>query len=217
MMKKVIVSFIVVIFTTCLYAQVEKPFSGGVVIPDRSYRISAGPKVGLNFSTMGEPDGMKLGLKGGAGFNGGIAANLHLGRRMEASRGGTGLFGLQIEALYAQRKIKSGIEDLEFTYLEVPLLAQCYVTPKLSIEAGATVAGITGCSPGHIRYNKVTVATGEFTGMDVMLTLGLGYKDKSGLTVSARYNLGTSDMAGNFPARMNMLTLSAGWLFTLIK
>jgi hypothetical protein len=219
MRKKFVLLVVSAICTLTSFAQEKERVPGidpGNVLT-RSYVISIGPKVGANLSTMSELDGMDLGFKSGIGFNGGIAANIHFGRRTESSKAGTGWFGIQMEALYSQRVVKSDFDDIKLSYFEVPVLAQCYITPNISVEVGPTVAGTLSSSPDYIQSDNTSIATGEIKGFDVMLTAGLAYKHKGGFTASARYNIGTSDLAGNFPCKMNMLTISVGWLFSVVK
>lgn len=212
MMKKIFILLMMATFTINLAAQEV------VDIVDPSYRIYIGPKVGINFASMsGLPDGFGLNPKSGIGYQGGIAGNIHFGRRTKDSEGGTGLFGIQVEAMYSQRTIKTDIDNLKFSYIEVPILAQYYVMPELSIEIGSTIASSLSSSPDEIKCNDVTIAIGELKGFDVMLTAGVGYKHKSGFTASARYNLGMSKLAGNFEGKVSTVTVSIGWFFSLVK
>lgn len=189
-----------------------------VGILDSPYRIYLGPKVGVNFASMsGLSDNFGLNPQSGLGFQGGLAANIHFGRRTEKAEGGTGLFGIQVEAMYSQRTIKTDVENLKLGYFEVPILAQYFVMPDLSIELGPTIAGTLSASPDEMKAKNVVLATGELKGFDVMLTAGVGYKHKSGFTASARYNLGMSELAGNFNGKVSTVTVSVGWLFSLIK
>ena len=166
-----------------------------------------------------------LNPKSGIGFQGGLAANIHFGRYKgrEKSPGGTGPFGIQVEAMYSQRTIKTDAENLKLSYFEVPILAQYYVIPELSIEVGPTIIGSLSSSPDNMKFNNVLISTGELKGFDVMLTAGVGYKLKVSnkhencLTASLRYNLGMSKLAGNFDGKVNTVTVSVGWLFSLVK
>lgn len=215
MMKKIYCLLIATICTVNLLAQEGNSDN----LPwDSPNRFSIGPKVGISMSSMsGLSDEFNLNPKSGIGFLGGAAANFHFGRRTEASDGGTGLFGVQLEALYSQRTIKTDIENLKLSYLEIPILAQYYVLPELCIEAGPTLALALSSSPDEMTSSNQTIATGDIKGSDVMLTLGVGYKHKSGLTASARYNFGMSELAGNFDGKVSAFTISIGWMFSLIK
>ena len=183
-MKKYFILLVMAVFSASLVAQEEEIMSDEIV--DSSYRINLGPKVGVNFSSMsGLSDEFALNPKSSLGFQGGLAANIHFGRRTPKSNGGTGLFGIQVEAMYSQRTIKTDVEDLKLSYFEVPILAQYYVMPELSIEIGPTIAGSLSSSPDEMKSGNVLISTGELKGFDVMLTAGVGYKHHSGFTASA--------------------------------
>ena len=61
------------------------------------------------------------------------------------------------------------------------------------------------------------IKTGEIKALDVMLSAGVGYKHRSGFTASARYNLGMSELAGNFAGKVSTVSVSIGWLFKVVK
>lgn len=213
-MKKLILFFVTTWFAVNLFGQEEQM----ITKVDPSYRIYLGPKVGLNYASMsGLPDEFGLKPKSSLGYQGGLAANVHFGRRTDKSDGGTGLFGIQLEAMYSQRTIKTDIEDMKFNYIEVPVLAQCYVTPEVCIELGPTLTGAISTSPDEMKSGNLIISTGDLKAWDVMLTAGIGYKHRSGLTMSARYNLGMSKLAENFEGKVSTVTVSIGWLFALVK
>ena len=214
-MKKFFTLLVMAVFAANLSAQEEME---EIDVIDSSYRIYMGVKGGANFSTMnGLPDVFGLDPKMGIGFQGGVVAGIRLGRwgGNEKAEGGTGRFGIQLEALYSQRTVKTEIENLKLSYFEVPVLAQCYVTHDIFVELGPTVAGTLSSSPDEIKTGNMIVATGELKGFDVMLTGGVGYKHKSGFIASARYNYGMSELAGNFPGKVSTFNVSVGWVFDL--
>lgn len=211
-MKKFFISMLISLFAIGLYAQ--EGF-GDFTVMDSSYRIYLGPKVGVNFGTMSGMDVLNPAM--GVGFQGGLVANFHFGRRTEKAEGGTGRWGIQVEALYSQRTVKTDFENLKLGYFEVPILAQYYVLPELSIEVGPTIAGSLSSSPDEMQVGNLMYETGELKGFDVMISAGVGYKHKSGFTASARYNLGMSELAGNFDGKVSTFSVSVGWLFSLIK
>lgn len=225
-MKKILLLMLVVISTANTFAQFRKGYED--VDNDAPFRISIGPKVGMNMASMsGLQDEFALNPSSGMGFQGGLAANIHFGRRTPKAKGGTGLWGVQVEALYSQRTIKTDFEDLKFNCLEVPVLAQYYILPSLCIEAGPTFVTTLSSSPDEIFIQRfedtptsitdLTIKTGEIKAFDVMLSAGVGYKHKSGFTASARYNLGMSELAGNFAGKVSTVSVSIGWLFNVVK
>lgn len=214
-MKKFLTMMVMAVFTVNIAAQEEI----GEII-DSPYRIYMGVKGGASFSTMnGLPDALGLDPKMGVGFQGGIVAGIRLGRwgGNDKAEGGTGRFGIQLEALYSQRTVKTEVENLKLSYFEVPVLAQCYITRDIFVELGPTIAGTLSSSPDEMKTGNMAIATGELKGFDVMLTGGVGYKHKSGFIASARYNYGMSELAGNFPGKISTFNVSVGWVFDLNK
>lgn len=220
-MKKFLILLLSSLCTWSAYAQYEAFYAEDEVEvdagTDRPFTIALGPKVGLPFTTMSESSVIDLGTKLGTGFSGGVAANFHFGRRTPISLGGTGLFGLQVEALYASRTVGTESEALKFNMLELPILAQLYVTPNICLEAGPTFVAAISASPDVVHVGNQFASIGEMKANDVMFTIGAGFKQPNGLFANARYNIGTSNVAGNFDSKMSTISLSIGWLFTVVK
>lgn len=222
-MKKTIFSLFAFISALSISAQdlVPTHTSGIDDIADmrtgRSYVISIGPKAGLNYSIAGDPEGVEAGIGGAMGFNAGVAANIHFGYRKLSSPGGTGWFGLQVEALFAQRTLSTNSENIKMSCVEIPVLAQLYLTPNFCIEAGPTFSTVLSSSPSKLEVGNFNYGIEEMKSSDVMLTLGLGYKSKNGLSFGARYNMGNSDLAGNFSTKVSTVSFNIAWLFSVVK
>lgn len=188
---------------------------------DRPLRIAIGPKVGVGMDMGSHSNLENLDFGMGFGYQFGAAFNAHFGRRTELSCGGTGWFGLQVEAMYGGRNIKLGTESLGTSCIEVPVLAQLYVTPSVALQAGATAVMVLGGKPDQLHYQGATYGTGEIKGKDVMATVGLAYKarlnENSALLVDARYNMGMSPLAGNFDTKVSSVMLSLSYLFNIVK
>lgn len=182
----------------------------------KPYALSIGPKIGANYSIAGDPDGMDLGISGNVGFSAGVAANLRFGR--PAGRPfGTERFGVQLEALYSMRSLKSDVEDITMNCFEIPVLFQWYFVPTFAVEVGPTFTGAFSASPKEFKYNNAVYQMDKVKAYDVMLSIGLNCKLKNGFTADLRYNLGDSDMAGNFKTKVSTISLGIGWLFNVIK
>lgn len=190
-------------------------------LDDRPYRIAIGPKVGVGLDMGSHSNLENLDFGMGFGYQFGAAFNAHFGRRYEMSEGGTGLLGLQLEALYGGRAIKLGSTKLGMSCLEVPVLAQIYVVPSLALEAGATMVKVLSCTPEELNYEGTTYGTGEIKGSDVMITVGLAYKSRlnpsSSLLLDFRYNMGMSPLAGNFDTKVSSVMFSFIYLFNIVK
>ncbi len=188
--------------------------TGEVVL--KPYALSIGPKIGANYSIAGDPDGMDLGISGNVGFSAGAAANLRFSR--PAGRPfGTERFGVQLEALYSMRSLKSDVEDIKMNSFEIPVLFQWYFLPSFAVEVGPTFTGAFSTSPKEFKYNNAVYQMDKVKAYDVMLSIGVNCKLKNGFTANLRYNLGNSDMAGNFQTKVSTISLGIGWLFNVIK
>jgi len=182
----------------------------------KSYALSIGPKVGANYSIAGDPDGMELGISSNIGFSAGIAANLRFGR--PAGRPfGTERFGVQLEALYSMHSLKNDVEDISMNCFEIPVLLQWYFLPSFAVEVGPTFTGAFSTSPKELQYNNAVYQMDKIKAYDVMLSVGVNCKLKNGFTADLRYNMGNSDMAGNFKTKVSTISLGIGWLFSVIK
>ena len=89
---------------------------------------------------------------------------------------------------------------------------------NLYIEVGPTFAGTLSSSPDYLEVNNTRYKTGDLKGFDVKATVGLGYRFNTnaaneGFYVNARYYLGTSELAGNFPGKISSAELSIGYTF----
>lgn len=188
----------------------------------RPFTLSVGVKGGINYSIAGNPSSLDLGMEGNIGFQGGLTVNMHFSDRQQFTEAGNGRWGIQLEALYTQRTLKTDIEDIKMNCYAVPVMAQFYVTPKFFIELGPTFTGVLSTSPkvlslGSIRDGFHNMYLEKIKGLDVMASLGIGYIHYSGFNASARFNLGNSNLAGNFDTKVSTAELSVGYLFKIIK
>lgn len=184
-----------------------------------------GPKAGLSFTSMTQPDECDLYDGKGNGIQAGLAFRFRFGQATRHSVGGTGMWGLAFETKYVQNVVKTiADDDLAIDYFAVPVMLQFYPFYKsngaqnLYVEAGAAVAGTLNSSPDNLQTDNVYYKTGEIAGYDVRPLIGIGYTiPNSGFDVNARYYVGTSDLAGNMACRMSSFEVSVAWLFNLGK
>lgn len=188
---------------------------------DRPYRLAIGPKVGIGAAMGSQSKLESIDFGAGLGSQIGVAFNAQFGRRYELSCGGTGWFGLQVEALYGGRNIKVGSNTLKMNCIEMPILAQLYFTPSFALQAGITPVVALSASPDKIQNGNAIYSTGQIKGNDVMATIGLAYKARinynSALLIDLRYNMGTSNLAGNFDTKVSSFMLSISYLFNVVK
>lgn len=222
MVRRFMLSFAALFVAACGFAQDLVPVnptnnSDGATIVPKSFALTLGPKVGINYSLAGDPGEINLGIGGNIGFSGGLAANVRFGKRPLTKFADTGRFGVQLEALYSMRSLKSDIENINMNCYEIPLLFQWWFVRDFCIEVGPTFTGAFSTSPKELKFNNTIFQTEKIKGNDVMLTIGAEYKSQKGFTAGLRYNLGNSDLAGNFPTKVSTISFSIGWLFSIVK
>ena len=210
---------------------------------EKSNAFFLGPKIGGTMTTMTQPDEGKLYDGSGFGFSGGVVFQARFGKASENSVGGTGYFGAGIELKFKINSVKtlgtdeSGKENakLSLGYFDAPIFVHIYPLAKspslnsLYVELGAALAGTLSRSPKSLTLNNPSGDYSQITynldangsklkGMDVRPFAGIGYTiPNTGLDINARYYIGTSKLAKNFPCKMNTLEVSLAWLFNIGK
>lgn len=134
--------------------------------------------------------------------------------------------------------------NLSVGYLEVPVFGQIYPFYKSNkmnqfyVELGPVFAGTVSRSP-EMLYVDSNMKEGyseafycfdtkdsQLKGWDVRVMFGLGYdftiknskhEPAHLLGINARYYVGTSGLAGNFPCKMNTFELSFSYMFNIWK
>lgn len=173
----------------------------------KAQELHFGIKGGLNFASIG---GDETGdIKGLTSF--------HIGALMEVMLNEQ--FSLQPEVIYSAQggKEDGGDGELNFDYINVPIMAKYYATEALSIEAGPQFG---------ILVNSKISGEGEELDLDDItksfefgLGVGLSYKILENLFVSGRYNIGLSNIwddnefDDDFKQHNNVIQISVGYMF----
>lgn len=238
MIKKMLFAFAALaISSLSAFAQMDDENIGFINLQKNTFSI--GIKAGGNISTMSQPDICDLYDKSGMGFSGGVSMNMRFGKASENSPAGTGLIALGLDLMYRQSTVKTiafddtGKENanLSLGYFDVPLYVQFYPFMKsasmntLHVEVGAAFAGTLSRSPetltvpskaggsSSIIFN-INTDKSKLKGMDVRPFAGIGYTiPNTGIDISARYYLGTSDLAGNMQSKISSAEISIAWMF----
>lgn len=237
-MRKILFFLAALSMTVPGFAQSDDGEEDFVLAKEKSNAIFIGVKAGGTLSSMSQPNEGKLYDGSDFGFSGGLVFKSRFGKASENSVGGTGYFAAGVELKYKAVSVKTfGTDEegednakLSLGYFEVPVYAQVYPFAKmpslntLYIEAGVAFAGTMSRSPksltlqdanSKVTYNLDTDGS-KLKGMDVRPLAGIGYTiPNTGLDISARYYLSTSDLAGNFPCKINTFEVSLAWLFNV--
>ncbi|MBR1414266.1 MAG: outer membrane beta-barrel protein [Prevotella sp.] len=199
---------------------------GDFVILEKANVVTLGPRLGATFTTMSQPSECDLYDGAGMGVSFGAALKARFGRATkDTQQGGTGLLGFGLDLMYKQNNVKTiGSDDLSLGYFEIPVTLHVYpmVTSKFMntfyVEAGPSLALLSSKSPALLSVPSANVSyhTGDLKGGDLRAVVGLGYTfPKTGLDINARYYIGTSELAGNFPCKQNSLEVSLSWQFKI--
>lgn len=201
--------------------------------------FSIGIKAAGNLSSMSQPDFCDIYDKSGMGFSGGVTMNMRFGKATENSPAGTGIAALGLDLVYRQSSVQtvatdeSGKENANLTlgYFEVPIYVQLFPfmkntnTNTLHFEAGAAFSGTLTRSPKTLSVtsdkvgnssNIINIDTdkSKLKGMDIRPFAGVGYTiPNTGIDITARYYLGTSDLAGNWNSKISSAEVSIAWMF----
>ena len=231
-MKKLLLMILAILCISPVLAQVDDEET---VSTERGFgkeKKSAffiGPKIGGTMTSMSQPSECDLYNGSGFGFSGGIAMKARFGKATENSIEGTGMLGVGLELKFKQNKVKTiADDDLGLGYFEVPITLQFYPFTKSSamnsfyIELGPSVGLLMSKSPDVLTVNNpntsldyVKYHTADLKGGDVA---GIGYTiPGTGLDVNARYYLGMSELAKNFPCKMSTIEISISWMFKAAK
>lgn len=164
-----------------------------------------GLKAGVNFVTLtGDTDGASSIV----GFNVGGFAEIKISEK----------FSIQPELLYSTQgaKVNSEGTDVEFnlSYLNIPVMAKYYVSPKFSFELGPQIGFLTSAK-GKTMGVSVDIKD-FFKSTDFGLNFGAGYDFTNKFSAGVRYNLGLSNIAedsGGDSVKNSVFSISLGYKF----
>lgn len=190
--------------------------------------IKIGTKTGLNLASVA-----------GDGIEAKSRTAFHIGGMAEIPINGT--FYLQPELLFSSQgyKLNNGNNGRGvLNYISVPIIGKYYVTDALSIEAGPQIGYLLSAKikvednggNGNViapstdtvaktRSSKASAASSEsdikefFKSSDISFGIGAGYKLDNGIYLSARYNLGLSNISEDSEesVRNSVFMLSVGY------
>ena len=139
-------------------------------------------------------------------------------------------FSVQPELLYSAQGVNFKEEGIGFSYedkqnngyLNIPVMAKVYVTPKVSIEAGPQIGFLLNSKSKYEEKVSDVIFSGEedtkdlFKSTDFGLNFGLGYDLTEKLSIGGRYNLGLSNIlkdAGGEKVKNSVFSFSLGYKF----
>lgn len=212
-MRKLLFLMVMLMSAMTVFAQDDD--LGGIQ-DKRSNLVQIGVKAGANFTTMSKYKVVDLNQKSGFGYEVGAVMTAHLGKRLGGDAG-SGRWAVQIEPTYAYHTIGTDFDDIKLSFFELPILGKYYILPTVNVEAGVNLCGTLSAKPEMLSAQVTNIAIGDIKGFDVRPFIGVSYEVDKKLYASLRYSLGTSDLAGNFPCKLNTLNLTVGYRFDIFK
>ena len=182
--------------------------SVGAFAQGNSRGVEYGVKAGLNLAKQTKV----LKAKMRPGF--------YVGAFAEYGFGNT--FGLQAELLFQEMGVRQKDSGTTTTakvnYLTLPVIAKFYLYRGLSLDLGPQFGYLTTLKTTSKASNgeKTTVnwykdsSTRKF---DVAFAMGLSFRFANRMDVSARYNLGLTEVAKRSKSKNNVIALGAGYRF----
>jgi len=176
--------------------------------------VQFGAKAGVNFASINGDDTEEFDMR--TSFHVGAVAEFLFSER----------FSLQPELIYSSQGAKMSDEGFDFTiklnYINLPIMAKYYVTEGLSLEVGPQFGLLLSAKAksefdGESEEEDIKDDLNDF---DFGINFGAGYKLENGLSFTARYNYGFSNLAdsgsediGDTNFNNGVIQLSVGFNF----
>ncbi len=184
---------ITIVTTTQIHAQIQGTSSSN----SRSGNILFGAKAGLNVSSLGGDDVYNYSSKPG----------FHLGAVLEVPF--SDKISIQPEALISLQGSGGFIrEDLNFWYLNIPVMGKYNVWDELYIEAGPQI----GLLLSNNLDGNVFGDGGSFdrtNGLDIGLAVGAGYRLNDNFYFQLRFSAGIINAIEDVTSKNRVFQLSA--------
>ena len=158
--------------------------------------VSLKPLVGITVANITEGNGdAKVGLAAGA----------ELGYQLNES------FAVTAGAIYSMQGAKSEGVKLNLDYINIPILANYYITKGLAVKAGIQPAFKV---KSEAKVDVVSVDMDGFKSFDLSIPVGLSY-EVSDFVIDARYNWGMTKVLEGFDSKNTVFQFTVGYKFAL--
>lgn len=192
-MKKILLMAVVMLASVASYAQ------------QAVGTFTLQPKIGMNVASLTKCDGCdpRIGLAAG----------------VEAEYQATDIFSVSAGLIYSMQGNKAKAEGVTQTtkldYINIPILANVYVTKGLAVKLGVqpafNVSDKVKLSGGEASVEAEDVGAESF---DFSIPVGLSY-EYSNVVFDARYNFGVTNIADGGDAKNSVFQFTLGYKFAL--
>lgn len=192
-MKKILLTAVVMLASVASYAQ------------QAVGTFTLQPKIGMNVASLTKCDGCdpRIGLAAG----------------VEAEYQATDIFSVSAGLIYSMQGNKAKAEGVTQTtkldYINIPILANVYVTKGLAVKLGVqpafNVSDKQKLSGGKASVEAEDVGAESF---DFSIPVGLSY-EYNNVVFDARYNFGVTNIADGGDSKNSVFQFTLGYKFAL--
>lgn len=192
-MKKILLMAVVMLASVASYAQ------------QAVGTFTLQPKIGMNVASLTKCDGCdpRIGLAAG----------------VEAEYQATDIFSVSAGLIYSMQGNKAKAEGVTQTtkldYINIPILANVYVTKGLAVKLGVqpafNVSDKQKLSGGKASVEAEDVGAESF---DFSIPVGLSYEFNN-VVIDARYNFGVTNIAEGGDSKNSVFQFTLGYKFAL--
>ena len=150
------------------------------------------PLVGINVANITNSD---------ADAKVGLAAGAELGYQLNES------FAVTAGAIYSMQGAKNDGYKLNLDYINIPILANYYITKGLAVKAGIQPAF-------NVKAEGEDGDIEGFKSFDLSIPVGLSY-EISDFVIDARYNWGMTKVLEGFDSKNTVFQFTVGYKFAL--
>lgn len=163
------------------------------------------PKIGMNVASLTKCDGCdpRIGLAAG----------------VEAEYQATDIFSVSAGLIYSMQGNKAKEEGVTLTtkldYINIPILANVYVTKGLAVKLGVQPA-FNVSDKQKLSGGKASVEAEDFgaESFDFSIPVGLSY-EYNNVVFDARYNFGVTNIADGGDSKNSVFQFTLGYKFAL--
>lgn len=192
-MKKILLMAVVMLASVASYAQ------------QAVGTFTLQPKIGMNVASLTKCDGCdpRIGLAAG----------------VEAEYQATDIFSVSAGLIYSMQGNKAKEDGVTLTtkldYINIPILANVYVTKGLAVKLGVqpafNVSDKKKLSGGKASVEPEDVGAESF---DFSIPVGLSYEFNN-VVIDARYNFGVTNIADGGDSKNSVFQFTLGYKFAL--
>lgn len=152
-----------------------------------------GPRLGVNYARMTGDGSHRI-----PGIVIGGTIEMRVGAR----------FGASLDVVYSSQGYRNSIMNAKevLSYVNMPILANFYITPRFAVKAGIQPAMMVGAM--RLTDDTRHSVTDEYNRFELEVPVGISYEIWKGTELDLRYNIGLLKVVPDTKARSSVFCLS---------